>query len=902
LTELLLAACLQRGHRRDGVLGDLHEELLAIAARRGAAAARRWYRRQALLVAARQIRERVIERHAPWARITHDNHPSLPAKDGLIDRGKRASPIMDLVTDVRVGLRGLRRQPGFTAVVILTLAVGIGANGAIFSVVERVLLRPLPYPEPERVVQIWGSNEARDATRLGASLHDFEDWRARSDTLEAIGVYNTGATNLSYGELPARIAFAQVSPSVFEVLGAAPTIGRTFREEENLPGNDTVVIVSHDFWRTILGADDNALDATVELDGTSMRIVGVMPEGFSFPSPQTRLWKPFGMRPDDSGDRGGRWVSAVGRLAPGETLDSAQAEMTAIAAALAAEHPDTNEGYGIFLEPRSDALVRDSRPTVLIAWAVVGLVLIIACTNVASLMLSRSTTRASEMAVRASLGAGRGRLARQLLTESLLLGSAGGVAGALVAQWLVGILRGMDTGVVGQLGDISVTWPVVAYVAALSLLTAAISGLAPALEMTRLDLSRGLRDGAGGGTGRRRVREVLVAAQLGLSVVVLIGAALLLRTFWNLSQVDLGFAVESRIEARLAPSWRELPGRPQAVELVDRVIESLEGLPGIESAGAVNSLPLVGGNSWRTSIFSIDRVEEADDQRPSIGYRTVAGEYFEALDVELLAGRYLDAGDVAGAEPVAVMSRAAATAMWPRQRALDRELWLVPEGDPAHKRYRVVGVVEDVVDNSPGTPPTPLVYFSLSQAQWGHFQDWGTSFVAHTSGDARSLVESVRQAIERASAGAPVFGVQTLDDRLRGSLASSRFNMLMIGCLGLVALALASIGVYGVMGFMVTQRTREIGTRVALGAARAQVIGLVIRRGVGLATGGVLLGLLAAYGAHGVIESLLFGVAATDAVSYAGIAVTLLGVAVLASLVPAWRAARIDPLVCLRDD
>jgi len=912
LAERLLAACLPPGYRRDGVLGDLHEEFLRTAEERGTGAARRWYRRQALSVGPQQVLQRLRQRfprvfpdaHGALPRHQHRARDplSLPANGGHHDRGKRDSSMMDFITDLRIGLRGLHRQPGFTAVVIATLAVAIGANGTIFSLVERVLLQPLPYPDPGRVVQVWGSNQGRDVLRWGTSLHDFEDWRARSETLSAIGVYNLGAANLQYGEIPERVTYAQVSPSVFDVLGTAPALGRTLREEENLPGNDGVAVVSHDFWMSVLGGSEGVIGTSVVLDGTPLQIVGIMPENFYFPSRTTRLWKPFGMRPDDSGDRGGRWVSAVGRLAPGATIDSAQAEMSAIGAALADEYPETNEGFGVFLEPRGSSVVRNSRPIVLVAWAVVALVLLIACANVANLVLSRATARAREMAVRASLGAGRGRLVRQLLTESLLLGIAGGAAGLLLAAWLTSLLRGLQSSGIARLDQVAVTWPVVAYAVALSLLTALLFGVAPALRASQLDLSHRLKDGGAGGSGRRGARELLVAAQLALSVIVLIGTALLLRTFWNLAQVDVGFGIENRVEARLSPSKREVPERPQVVVLYDGIAEQLRGLPAVELVGGINTLPLVGSNTWRTSIFADGQPLEADGSRPSVGYRVITGDYFEVLDIDLVAGRYLDARDVDGAQPVVVLSRSAAEAIWPQQDPLERELWLVPEDQPEHKRYHVAGIVEDVVDDSLTRTPMPLLYFTLPQAQWGHFQDWGFSFVVRSATDAGALVEPVRDAIEQVSAGLPVFDVQTLRDRFASALAPSRFNLAIIGVLGAVALALASLGVYGVMGFMVAQRRREIGTRVALGADRNEVMRLVVGRGLGLAVAGVVAGVLGAYAAHGVVESLLFGVESTDPASYAGIAVILLAVSFVATLIPARRAAAIDPIVCLREE
>ncbi len=815
-----------------------------------------------------------------------------------------------ILQDLRFALRTLRRAPGFAAMVIATLAIGIGANATIFSVVRGVLLKPLPYGEPERIVQVWGSSPEQGFLRLGVSLHDFEDWRARSATLEEVAVYNRRQGNLAQEDRSERLAYALVTPGLFKVLGVAPAIGRTFEEEENLPGGDAAVVVSHGFWRRMLGSDPRAVGGDVALDGRRLTVVGVMPEGFYFPTPETELWKPFGMRPDDSGDRGGRWVSAVGRLAQGRSLAEARAELTAIAANLEAAYPDTNHGITVYLEPRHELVTSESRRMILVAWSVVGLLLLIACANVANLFLTRATGRGREMAIRGALGAGRGQLVRQLMVESLTLAALGGAGGAALATGLTRVLRGMPGAGLPRTAEIALDAGVLGYAAAASLLTAVLFGLVPALAATRFDLRGKLAAGGRGvaGRGRRqqRLRQGLVIGELSLAVVVLAGAGLLLRSFLELASVEPGFATEGRLAARLAPAWSEMPDREQAVELYRTLLERAAALPGVEAAAAVNTLPLAGTNMWRTTFEIAGQPPAEPGRERRAQYRTVTPGYFDAMGIRLLEGRAVGEEDSADRPAVVVIGVAAARRYFP-SGALGERVSMVPPDHPSYRPYEIVGVVADVRDNALDREPNPVLYVPFAQAQWGHFQDWGMTIVLRTAGEPTAgspagLIAPLRSALREAAPGLPPFDVQTLGQRLGETLSAPRFNLLLLGAFSLAALVLGAVGVYGVTATLVGQRTPEIGLRIALGARRRQVLALVIGGGMRLAAIGVVvgsgLGLLASRGLRGQ----LFEISHLDPWTFAVTAALLLAVALLACWLPARRAASLEPMRCLRGE
>ena len=897
--ERLLGRTLPAGRIRDSVLGDLAEGYHLRLTRRGRRAARRWYRRQALALLVRYAWERVAGRDL-WERRVRKQRTAHGHPD---QQEGRLSVVSAILQDLRYGLRTMQRNPGFSLVVVFTLAVGIGANAAIFSVVNTVLLQPLPYHQPESIIQVWGSFPERGWPRFGASFYDLEDWRTESSAFETIAAYNSRQGNLYGGDRPERVNYTMVSPELFDVLGVPPMLGRLLDIEENIQGRDAVVVVSHDFWRTALGSSPDALGRTLVLEGRPMTVVGVMPPGFYFPGPGTQLWKPFGMGIADGGPREGRWVSTVARLAPGYTLQEAQTEMTTVAARMRQAYPEENEGLHVLLERRLDQVVQQSRPLVLILWGATSLILLIACVNVANLLLARATARAREIAVRSSLGAGRRRIIGQLLSESMLYSVFGGLGGSALAAMTMSALRTLAATSIPRTGEITLDGWALAYAGGVALLSGVAFGLAPAWQSSAGDPAGGLRDGRGNASrGSDRTRSLLVVTELALCTLVLISAGLLLRSFWTLQRVDPGFETENRLMARIAPSWEAYPEREQARGFYSDLLQRVVSLPGVTSAAAVNSTPLSGSNQWGASPLHIEGREQPEARPPGTFYRTATPGYFETMAIPLLAGRTLRSSDNADSEPVVVISERVAEIYWPGENAIGRQLSFAPPESPGYRLHTVVGVVPDVRDNRLGRAPNPLTYVSFAQAGWGHFQNWSMAVVVESAGDPESLVESVRRTIESVDERLPAFQVQTIAQLVDGTLAGSRVNALLLVAFAAVALILAGVGIFGVMSYMVGQRTHEIGMRVALGADRHSVLRLVMNRGMALAAAGVAVGSAAALISSRVMDSLLFGVTATDLPTFGTTVALLLAVALASSLIPALRAVNVDPMICLRGD
>ena len=810
----------------------------------------------------------------------------------------------EIVQDLRFSFRFLRKQPFFTAVVTFTLAVGIGANVAVFSVVRGVLLRPLPYGNGDRVTLLWGSNPERGWLRFGASLQDFEDWRAQSRTFEHVAAYWSGQANLTGGDRPERVSYSMVSPSIFSVLGTAPELGRVLSPEENLPGNDDGIVVSFEFWQRVLGGRPDVLGVSVSLDGRPLEVVGVMPRGFRFPSPDVELWKPFGGRPDEFGGRGARWVGVVGALAPGRTLAEADAEMEAIAQRLEAAYPSSNTSWRVFLEPFRQGLVRNVRPALVIAWGAVGLVLLITCANVANLLLARSTRRERELALRAAIGAGRPRLIRQLLTEGLLLSALGAALGlALAAVGLIGLSRLAPAGM-PRVSDIGIDAWVLLYSIGLVAVAGILFGVLPAYRATTGSLSESLKEGTRGteGVRHRRVRGGLMVAELALAVVVLIGAGLMVRSFARLVSVDPGFDYDRQLTMRVAPSMATYQEREQAVAFYDQLIERLTATPGAVSVAAINVLP-VSGNWWSASFWK-EGTAPLPDEQPVGRVRVISGPYFAAMGIPLVRGRPLQDSDDANAQPVVVIDRLAAEQFWPGEDPIGQRISFsnpsTPRDEPA-RWYTVVGISGAVRHSSMESAPTPMVYMTLPQAQFGHFQDWGMSLVLQTEGDPLGLAQTARSALAELVPELPVYQIRSLERVVANDVAPERFTMTLLGIFGVVALVLSAVGVYGVLSYNVAERTREIGMRMALGADRTRILVWVVSRGMVLAAAGLGLGVVSAIAATRLMSGLLFEISETDPATFAGITILLGVVALAGCAVPALRATRIDPMVALRE-
>jgi putative ABC transport system permease protein len=820
-----------------------------------------------------------------------------------------------LAQDLRFALRTLRKSPLFTLVAILTLALGIGGNTVLFSVVDQVLLRPLPYPRADELVRVWASNPGRGWRRFEVSSQDFDDWRSGSRSFAQLAVYSPRAGNLTGGGDPLRVDYVVATASLWPLLGVEPLLGRTFTAEEDAPGRGEAAVVSYGFWRSYLGGDRGALGRHLTVGGEAVTVVGVMPPGFGFPDADTQLYKPFGTDRNRFGGRGAHWLDAVGRLAPGVSLATAQAEISTLAEGLAREYPDTNTGYGVLLEPLHEVEVGEARPALLVLWAAVGLILLIAAANLAGLLLARGIGRRQELALRAALGARRPRLLRQLLSESLLLALAGGACGLALAYGALAALPATALGAtLPRIDQVSLDLPVLAFCLGLSLATGLLFGLLPALTATRTDPAPALKEGGGRGGGRDgRSRAVLVVAEVALAVVVLVGAGLLLRSFARLLGVDPGFDPQGLLTLRLEPPQAPLPedldldqmlarlgeDRSRAVAFYDELLGRLAALPGVRAAAAINRRPLA-GTYWNSSYTIAGRPRPQPGQEPDTYFRTVTPGYFTTLGIPLVAGRVLGRGDVAGAPGAVVISRAMAAASWGDDDPLGARITFDDPDEPHALWYTVVGVVGDVRASDLETAGQPMAYATFAQSRFGHFGNWGMDLVVRTAGDPLALAAAVRGQVRALDPTLPAFAVRSMAEVVGGALAARRVNALLVGLLAAVALGLAAVGLYGVIAYSVSRRRHEIGLRMALGATPGAVVGRVVGRGMALVAAGVALGLAGAALATRLLASLLYGVGATDPATYAAVALLLAAVALLACAVPARRAARVDPAAAFR--
>jgi putative ABC transport system permease protein len=810
--------------------------------------------------------------------------------------------------DARYALRTMLRSPGFSAVAILTLALAAGANTAVFSVVDAVLLRPLPYPRSERLVTVWGTH--RERGRYGTSLQECEDWKARNHVFQEIGVYVTRGGNLLGDPEPQRIRYAMVSPSVLRVLDVPPLLGRWFRDEENAPGNDGVAILSYHLWQGRYGGESGILGKSVLFDGSPLVVVGVMPSEFSFPERDVALWKPFGMGPEDAGERGGRWVRAVARLEDRVSVAAAGSDMASIMSTLAREYPDSNGSFTAEVEPLLTTEVGRARQALLFLLGAVGLVLLIACANVANLLLARAAQRErGEIAIRIALGASRGRIARQLLTESLVLGLLGNVAGVLLAWWGVGVLVRLAPEDLPRAQEAGVDGRVLAFTLGLTLLTSLLFGLVPAFRGAGAELSRRLNDGGRRGTSsRQRLRELLVVAEVALAVVVLVSAGLLVRSFARVLAVDPGFEPRGLLSARVEPPWRvSLTGAPEE-ELLSRVdadrtrawtfyqdlVRRIASRPGVRSVGAVNTGPLT-GNAWNTELAIEGRVDRADADKPAAQYRVVVPGYFETMRMPISRGRTLNEEDRKGGMLVVVVNEAFAKANFPVEDPLGHRLSI-----DGTTWFTIVGVVGDVADVSLESPPVPTVHVTFSQAQWGFFGSWGMDVFARTEGEPLGYAGSVRDAVREVDPSLPIAGVRDVQQFVDGTVAARRLSTTLLGLFALVALVLSIVGLYGVMTVSVGSRTKEIGIRTALGASRSELLRLVLGEGARLVATGLLVGLSGALAAGRAIESQLYAVAPGDPATFGVVALVVGAVAIAACYVPARGATRVDPMTAVR--
>ncbi len=802
-----------------------------------------------------------------------------------------------LLQDLRYGLRMLAKNPGFTAVAVVTLALGIGANTAIFSVVNTVLLRPLPYRDADRLMMVWGYNRTRGFNTEQVSALDFADWHSQNHVFESMGASTDAAYTLTGAGDPVPVIAYQFSADYFHVLGVNPLVGRTFTPEEEQPGKNHVVVLSYNLWQSHFGGDRGLVGKAITLDGAPYTAIGVMPPGVEYPG-NTDLWTPLTPLPEAANDRAYRYLRVIARLKPGGTIQQAQAEMDAIAGRLALEYPKTNkdEDETNVISLRQ-TITGDIRPALLVLLCAVGFVLLIACANVANLLLARAAGRQKEVAVRAALGASRPRLVRQFLTESVLLGIAGGALGLLLAFWFTGALVAMFPPTIANLSiphvdKIPIDGWVLGFALAVSLVTGVVFGLVPALQAGGLNTNESLKESgrslAGSAQGRR-FRSALVVSEVALSLILLAAAGLTLRSFVHLLGDDLGLDPESVLTMRVLLSHYRYPTGSQQLAFSDQAIERLKSLPGVKSVGAVTFLPLSGW--WGARDVSI-MGRSTPQRQPLIAvWSSVTRDYFRALGIPFVKGRFFTDHDGQGSGSVAIISKSLA-----RQ--------LTPSEDPVGKRINVeglkglvevVGVVGDVHQLGMTSDWTSEIYLPFSQVPAPII-----CFAIRTAGDPARLAKAAQREIWAVDKDQAVGYVMSMSQLASESLAPQRVVMLLLSAFAGIALILAAVGIYGVIAYSATQRTHEIGIRMALGARSADVLRLVVGQGLGLILAGVGIGLAGSFGLMRFVSSLLYGVRPSDPLTFMIVSVVLTGVGLLASYIPARRATRVDPMVALR--
>ncbi len=807
-----------------------------------------------------------------------------------------------LLQDLRHGLRALGKSPGFTLVAVVALALGIGANTAIFSVVNAVLLRPLPYPDSERLVTVFMAQRMWMFWQAAVNPADFIEWRARQSSFEGMAAYTGGSFNLSGGNSPVHTAATTVSADFFSVLGVQPMLGRGFLAEENQRGRNRVVILSHALWQQQFSADPQVVGRTVKLDGEGYTVVGVMPDNFRFVGElPTDVIVPLELEPND---RRNAFLRVIARLKPGVTREQANAEMESLFARLRQAHPDRSPEAGVRLVPLHELTAVDSRRVLWVLLAAVGFVLLIACANLANLLLARAMIRQREIAVRAALGASRWRLVRQLLTESLMLAGLGGIAGLALAFWGVEALAAIAPRTLPRVNAIRVDWWTLGFTFVISVATGVLFGIAPALQSSKPDLTQALKEGgrvrqsgfrAIG--GRFSLRGALVISEVALALVLLAGAGLMLNSFARLMRVERGFAAENvlSLNLQLPETYRT---NEQIATFRSQTLDRLRALPGVTAAGAVNQLPL--GDMLIRGDFRIEGRPALPEGSLAIK-PTISSDYFRAMGIALRRGREFSDRDTAAAPNVAVVSESFARRYFAGEDPIGKRVSIFDDSQRQPIWHEVVGVAGDVKQESLVADVYPAIYTPLAQSSRMFLLRW-LHFVVRTDGEPMSLAVAAQREIGQVDPELPMISVKTMSQIVAGSVAEQRFQTVLLGIFAALALVLAVLGIYGVMSYAVAQRTHEIGIRVALGAQVRDVLRLVIGQGMALAIVGVAVGLMASLAATRLIKSMLFNVSATDPWTFASVAALLAGAALVACWIPARRASQVDPMVALREE
>ena len=807
-----------------------------------------------------------------------------------------------LFRDVRFGLRMLLKTPGFTVVALATLALGIGANTAIFSLVNGVLLRPLPFPDAERIIYIEGKNPAAGITESNISFLDFTDWSQQTDLFASTAAYWTGNAQFGAdGAEPERVPRAGVTTGFFSVLGVHPVLGRTFVSQDDKGWPQTVAIISHGLWKRRFGSDPAIVGKQVQMSARPLTIIGVMPPGFEYPE-QTQVWVPTAVNLRDE-PRDNRVWSAIARLNTGIDLKQAQTRLSAINAQLAKQFHETNKGWDVFISTLQERLVREVKPSLLALLGAVGFVLLIACANVANLLLARSAARQKEMAIRAAMGASRSRVLRQMLTESILLSAIGGVAGLSLSIWLTDVLRSMLPEGAPRLEQVGIDYRVLAFALGVSALTGILFGIVPALQASKLDVTSALKEGGRSGEGHRRTsaRSFLLIGEVALSLMLLVGAGLLIKSFLRLQEVRPGFNAHNVLIANLALQGPKYKDDQPCVEFFRQLIERLEAVPGVQAAGGSVNLPLnASGYAIGRGFIPEGRPLTVDEAKDAM-FSTITGDYFRALQIPLLSGRTFEPRDNAKGPKVVIINETTAKRHFGSPTAAIGKrlsIWAGFRGHDEKALHEIVGVVGDTKTGSLTGEGGMQIYVPHAQdSQWNFM-----GLVIRTAGDPAAFAATLRHEVQALDKDQPVYNVRTMDDVVINSLGTRRVSMQLFAVFACAALLLAAIGIYGVMAYSVTQRTQEIGIRMALGAQKSDILRLVVRQGMTVTLIGVIAGLAGAFALTRVIANLLFGVGASDPVTFVVIPLLLIFVSLIACYLPARRAARLNPTAALAEN
>ena len=802
--------------------------------------------------------------------------------------------------DIRFGVRMLANKPGVTVIAVIALALGIGASTAIFSVVNSVLLRALPYPNGNRLVMIWEQNRPRSRDRNVVSPANFQDWREQSQVFEGMAAFFASPFNLTGLGDPEEATGMAASTELFDVLGAHAMLGRTFTKEDGVQGKDNVAVLTYGFWQKHFGGERNVVGKTFALDGQTHTVIGVMPEGFdffvkenSFVKKSPEFWLPLVFSPN-SRVRAGRFLSAIGVLKPGVTFDQAKAEMNALGARLEQQYPDFNKGWGITLVPLHTQFSGDLKPALMILLGAVGFVLLIACANVANLLMARSVARQKEFAIRAALGAGRSRIIRQLLTESLLLALTGCLIGLLLTRWGIDALLAISPRDLLSLTTVNIDKRVLGFALVLSVLTSLIFGLLPALESSRPKTNEALKEGGRGTTGGRshRVLNWFVVAQVALSLMLLVGSGLMIKSLMRLQSVDPGFDPNNLLLVSISLPRATYPDAPRKIDFFQQLLAHVRQLPGVRAAGAASGPPFAGLPA--ATGFDIEgQPPLPSSQQPVTDVRVVEQDYFRTMGIPLLKGRTFTDREVEHESHVVVISEALARRHFANENPLGKRITIdmKEKNDPCE----IVGVVGDVKWKGLDLPTRSMIYWPHAELPYSSM-----TLVIKTGGDPVSMAGAIQREVRALDKEQPISEMRAMKELLADSISRARFATLLLSIFAVVAFMLASVGIYGVMSYSVTQRTNEIGIRIALGASERSVLGLVLKRGLILAVSGVVLGLIGSIALTRLMTNLLFGVSATDPLTFTLVPILLTAVTLVATYIPARRATKVDPLVALR--